>query len=135
MAARAPGSLVIGSDQVATLDGVLDHYAADSDPTWSPNGRQIAFVSRRDGNDELYLMAPDGSGLRRLTNDAGADVTPRWSPDGEWLAFRSNRVDSGDIYRKRSGGQGEAEPLVVDAGIASINALKSYLDRRYRPPH
>jgi TolB protein len=61
---------------------------------WSPDGSRIVFVSIRDGNRELYLMNPDGSGQTRLTETAGAESGPAWSPDGRRIAFSS---DSGRI--------------------------------------
>src|SRR5829696_2723076 len=55
-----------------------------------PNG-QIAFVSLTDGNDDIYIMNADGSGLTRLTDDPADDFNPSWSPDGEKIAFGSFR--------------------------------------------
>jgi len=52
---------------------------------------EIAFVSDRDGNNEIYVMNPDGSGLTRLTNHPARDGSPDWSPDGQRIAFASNR--------------------------------------------
>ena len=51
-------------------------------PVWSPDGRRIAFLSRRDGSKEVYVVNADGSGQRRLTRDARFFATPAWSPDG-----------------------------------------------------
>lgn len=49
-------------------------------PTWSPDGRHIAFVSTRDGGKhEIYVMAADGSGQTRLTNRVGPDERPSWA--------------------------------------------------------
>jgi TolB protein len=62
-------------------------------PAWSPDGRWIAFESsgaatREDPRDlEIYVMRPDGSGIRRLTSDSILDAHPTWSPDGRRLAF------------------------------------------------
>jgi len=58
----------------------------------------IAFVSERDGNSEIYVVNVDGTGLQRLTNDAGSDVDPAWSPDGKRIAFASDRAGNSDIY-------------------------------------
>jgi len=59
---------------------------------------KIAFASDRDGNFEIYVMNPDGSGLSRLTDNAAEDTSPSWSPDGRRLAFVSNRDGNKEIY-------------------------------------
>ena len=53
----------------------------------SPDGRQIAFMSARDGNPEIYVMNADGSNLRRLTNHPAGESSPTWSPSGSQIAF------------------------------------------------
>ncbi|NLY75891.1 MAG: hypothetical protein GX075_11425, partial [Firmicutes bacterium] len=44
--------------------------------------KRIAFVSRRDGNYEIYTINDDGSDLKRLTSNKLDDIKPQWSPDG-----------------------------------------------------
>jgi Tol biopolymer transport system component len=58
----------------------------DSAPALSPDGRQIAFFSTRDGRNALYVMASDGSGPRKLA-DCNICVRVQWAPDGRrlWL--------------------------------------------------
>ena len=58
----------------------------------------IVFASERDGNLEIYLMRPDGSGLTRLTHHPSIDTDPVWSPDGRRIMFRSRRGGNSDIY-------------------------------------
>lgn len=48
---------------------------------------KIAFVSDRDGQPDIYVMDPDGSNVRRVTNDPLTEGGPTWSPDGARLAF------------------------------------------------
>ena len=77
--------------------------------TWSPDGRRIAFYSRRDGNREIYAMNADGSGLARLTNNsAWDDRYPSWSPDGRRIAFQSDRDGNDEIYAMNADGSGVA---------------------------
>ncbi|MBI2821061.1 MAG: PD40 domain-containing protein, partial [Acidobacteria bacterium] len=49
---------------------------ADFSPTWSPTGRQIAFVSDRGGIPQIYIMDADGSKLRRVVSEGGQAVSP-----------------------------------------------------------
>jgi Tol biopolymer transport system component len=64
---------------------------------WSPDGSTIAFASRRlRGNFAIWLVAPDGSGLRRLTAMPARDTGPAWSPHGRSLVFSSERGRRGD---------------------------------------
>jgi Tol biopolymer transport system component/DNA-binding winged helix-turn-helix (wHTH) protein len=58
-------------------------------PRWSPDGKRIAFSSRRTGNYELWIINRDGGGLQQLTQghaSPGAHYSP-WSPDGEKIAY------------------------------------------------
>jgi Tol biopolymer transport system component len=57
------------------------------EPAWSPDGRLIAFVSKRDGVLHVYVMHEDGTGVRRLTDARAEDSGPTWSPDGRRVAF------------------------------------------------
>ncbi len=54
---------------------------------WSPDRQKIAFMSHRDGDFEIYVMAADGSDVQRLTRHRGVDGYPVWSPDGNQIAF------------------------------------------------
>src|SRR6476659_6948110 len=61
--------------------GQVHEGAIGARPRWSPDGRQIAFVSGRDGNADIYVMNADGSGQRNLTRNArGHDTVFAWSP-------------------------------------------------------
>ena len=65
---------------------------------FSPDGTRLAFVSNRDGNNEIYVMNVDGSGVRRLTNHPAADAVPTWSPTGAQIAFTSDRGGTPQVY-------------------------------------
>ena len=82
---------------------------ADAEPTgsgylgftgaaYSPNGRWIAFtmVTGRGGSaSAVYVVRVDGSGLRRLTQDALLAASPDWSPDGKTILFHQNLFEHG----------------------------------------
>ena len=70
-------------------------------PSWSPDGKRIAFASDRKGdlvNIEIYVMDADGSNLQRLTENRIHDWFPSWSPDSERIAFVSERDGNKEIY-------------------------------------
>ena len=64
---------------------LTSNAADDNQPVWSPDGTQIAFVSLRDGEHEIYVMDADGLAQKRLTRFPGYDVSPQWVPDGSQL--------------------------------------------------
>jgi Tol biopolymer transport system component len=79
---------------------LTNNTAGDLGPVWKPDGSQIGFVSNRDGNDEIYLMGPDGSNQTNLTQNAADDSSFSFSPDGAMIAFASAREDAQfEIYR------------------------------------
>ena len=75
-------------------------------PAWSPDGRKLAFVSRRDGNSEIYVMNADGSGQENLTRQPASDSHPSWSPDGRKIVFVSRRDGNSEIYVMNADGSG-----------------------------
>jgi TolB protein len=66
----------------AVLGSMRGH---DTAATNEPADELIAFVSDRDGDPEIYLMKPDGSGQTRVTNDASVDAEPAWGCGGSEL--------------------------------------------------
>ncbi|MEP7142086.1 MAG: S9 family peptidase [Ferruginibacter sp.] len=69
----------------------------EGSPAWSPDGRQLAFVSNRspdpdkNENTDIWITDADkGGALKQLTTWAGTDLNPEWSPDGKWIAYTSS---------------------------------------------
>lgn len=90
---------------------IEDGFWAD----WSPDGTQIVFASKRDGNVELYLADADGGNQRRLTQNRKLDYFPDWSPDGRRIAFAVMEdraiyiMDADGSHEQRLTYQGNAE--------------------------
>jgi TolB protein len=106
------GTQIVFASQ-ATADAAFDLFIMNADgsglyqvtfdmdarePVWSPDGSRIAFYSNVDGNDDIYVVAPDGSAVERLTTNPESDIRPSWSPDGSRLAFTSQRFGNWDVF-------------------------------------
>jgi len=85
----------------------------DASPTWSPDGQRIAFLSDRDGSNQIYAMNADGSGQVRLTStQAGAPV---WSPDGRKIAFQCRQDAAYHLCVMNGDGSGQVR-LAMNIG-------------------
>ncbi len=69
----------------------LPHLGQVLSPSWSPDGRAIAFSILRGGVTDLYIYDVESQSLRQLTDDVFADLQPAWSPDGSRIAFVTER--------------------------------------------
>ncbi len=102
--------------------------AVDSAPDWSPDGKQIAFLSTRTGTPQVYLISVDGGEARALTElKQGAGGGPVWSPDGKQIAFTAGpakQVDYSRAYRVtrsiyRFNGMGYLDNILQDLYLIS----------------
>ena len=87
------------------------------DPVWSPISEQIALVSNDTGNDEIWLLNRDGTGLQQLTQDSHSwwDKHPSWSPDGHSILFWSNRSGQRQLWLMAADGSGQTRLTQPDA--------------------
>lgn len=86
---QAGGGLYIarvgGGTTAITPGGLEMDGPADDSPAWSPDGKAIAFARLDGDRSGLYLIRPDGTGLKRLTTARAGN--PSWAPDGRRLVF------------------------------------------------
>jgi TolB protein len=88
---RVP-QILVRDEAYSSVHQITNGPARHYDAVWSPRGDLIAFVSQEPGNDEIYTVRPDGSDMRRLTENSWEwDKHPSWSPDGRQIVFWSNR--------------------------------------------
>ena len=94
---------------------LLSSTGKNHSPSYSPDGRQIAFVSDRSGSPEIWLADQDGSNLRKLTSFNGPWLgSIRWSPDGKTIVFDARPAGHSGIFTMPVSG-GLATPLQQNA--------------------
>src|SRR2546425_649546 len=99
----------LGITATAVADNTKSFTAGVTITAISASG-QIAFISDRDRNLDIYLMNVDGPGVMQLTNDPSNDTHPDWSPDGTRIVFTSFRDGNAEIYAMNADGS-NATPL------------------------
>jgi TolB protein len=135
---------------ISKLDGssrrnITNNPAIDNAPTWSPSGRQIAFISSREGRGgQIFICDIDGSNVRRIIKEGGDADSPAWSPDGKWLAFHWKphlstsydlflaEVSSGSIRQLTSnGGSNESPSWAPDGRHLAFQSNRSGTNQIY----
>ena len=114
--ARSNGAIaytaVLSASQIyeSPVDGGRRHVAANTfleyEPSASPDGTKIAYVSTRSGGTDIFVSNRDGSNVQRLTDDPSYDFDPAWSPDGTQISFSSGRSGNSEIYVMNADGSG-----------------------------
>ncbi len=97
------------------------HEAYEKTPLWSPDGKQIAFASNRNGNFDIFVMPADGGLARQMTYFSNTDNLTDWAPDGKSLIFSSNR----NFYYHRL----PAEYRVPLKGGTPMRLMEEYADQ------
>ncbi|HLB59467.1 MAG TPA: hypothetical protein VJL87_05225, partial [Bdellovibrionota bacterium] len=97
--------LYLVTPQGKLINRLTNESSIDVEPSWSPDGNQIAWVSSRRGNPMVFIMNRDGTDIKRLTYAGQYNSSPVWSPDGKQIAFASQSGDTFDIFLMDSNGQ------------------------------
>ena len=107
-------STTVEEGQVCTVnaDGsdvrvvVANPGAYDVEPSWSPDGRYLAYRGVEGGVHDIWVVDLETGKTTNLTADPDLDIEPNWSPDGEWIAFGSlrPRASNFDIFIMRRDG-------------------------------
>jgi len=107
-AALSPDGRTIAIDLLGTLwtlpaaggtaTAISDIFLDARQPSWSPDGRRLAFQAYRDSTWQIWTASADGKELKPITSSPFDDREPVWSPDGSRIAFSSDRSGSYDIW-------------------------------------
>ncbi len=89
------------------------NLAIDTTPSYSPDGKLIAFSSDRDAGQQIYIMDSNGSSLRRVSFGSGTYSKPMWSPDGKLIAF--TKMKGGQFLVGTISPNGKNEKLLTSA--------------------
>ena len=111
---------------------------ADMSPRWSPDGRTLAFLSSRDGSNQVYLIPIDGGEARALTDGKSGVSSFAWAPDGKRLAFETTAAKTEEEEKKEKDkgdarviGQNEDRTLLQAIDIET-RAVKTLVQGAWR---
>src|SRR4029453_8885602 len=88
-----------------TLTPMTFDEGLQAEPTWSPDGRFIAYSSNRSGNFDIWVQSVGGGDAVQITKSPAHDWQPDWSPDGSQIVFRSEREGGGLFVAPSLGGR------------------------------
>ena len=108
--------------------------AEESSIAWSPDGRELAFLSNAAGAQQLFVASSDGRDVRPLTSVKGALSAPKWSPDGKSIALLviENASRRGGATEAMTPPSGDVEMQVEEQRIAIVDVPGRCSSRRLR---
>ncbi len=109
---------------------VFDELGEILNPTWSPDGRFIAFSALDGGLSDLFLFDLETEELKKLTNDPFSDLYPSWSPDGRAIAFVTDRFSS-DLSILSIG---DFQIALMDPKTGDIRKVRGFLGAEHINP-
>ena len=99
-----------GSDRHLIVNGTTTLSGVNQEPSWSPDGTQIAFIVHLNGANQIAKVNAGGRGFMPLTSFvSGEQLHPVWSPDGSKIAYESNRSGPFNIYVMNADGTNDTQ--------------------------
>ena len=95
---------------------ITTNAAYDSDPIWSPDGKQIAFSTDRNGNFDVYLVSAEGGVAQRITTNSATEIPLAFSPDGKEIYFSAQIQKSAENVQFASGWITELYKVSTEGG-------------------
>ena len=95
---------------------ITTNAAYDADPIWSPDGKQIAFSSDRNGNFDVYLVSAEGGVAQRITTNSATEIPLAFSPDGKEIYFTAQIQKSAENVQFASGWITELYKVSIEGG-------------------
>ncbi|WP_412971965.1 amidohydrolase family protein [Glaciecola sp. MF2-115] len=130
------GDIFIASTDGGDAKALTQDFAWNIHPTISPDGKQIAFISDRDGLSNVWVMDTNGENLRQVTKEKKNLIhSPKWSPDGEYIVVNkgimsSRSIPAGEIWLyHQSGGNG----LAIKTRVNGKADQKNITDPAFSP--
>ena len=135
--ADGPAGTAASGPRHASGPRQLTNGGSDTAPRWSPDGRTIAFLSRRSGENQLWLIRADGGEAQRLTYTRNAVGPPVWAPDGRAIAFVAKVGPDGlgrdeAAPREAAAGGPTKNRAAIDAGLSPRSDVRFITRLRYR---
>lgn len=98
------GDLWISNANGSHRKRLTTNPSLDFDPSWSPDGKRVAFRTHRTGDEEIYVINADGTGERNVSRSPGGDWSPAWAPSGDLIAMASERSGGEGVWVVRPDG-------------------------------
>ena len=95
---------------------ITTNVAYDTDPVWSPDGKQIAFATDRNGNFDVYLVAAEGGVAQRITTNSAVEIPLAFSPDGKEIYFSAQIQKAAENVQFAAGWITELYKVSIEGG-------------------